>query len=113
MGVRNAVARGVSAVIIRVRSTGDGEFTVSEASSPMLPLEKSKRGFPRAQIQRRTARRAAGNGVRRAYGRADPMFVDPANDDYRLRANSPALKLGFQPIDLSKIGPRAKPRAPK
>ena len=44
---------------------------------------------------------------------ADPMFVDPANDDYRLRANSPALKLGFQPIDLRKIGPRAKPRAPK
>ena len=25
---------------------------------------------------------------------ADPMFVDPANDDYRPRANSPALKLG-------------------
>ena len=44
---------------------------------------------------------------------ADPMFVDPVNDDFRLRANSPALKLGFQPIDLSKIGPRAKPRAPK
>ena len=44
---------------------------------------------------------------------ADPMFVDPANDDYRLRANSPALKLGFQSIDLRKIGPRAKPRAPK
>ena len=41
------------------------------------------------------------------------MFVGPANDDYWLRANSPALKLSFQPIDLRKIGPRAKPRAPK
>ena len=34
------------------------------------------------------------------------MFVGPANDDYWLRANSPALKLSFQPIDLRKIGPR-------
>ena len=35
---------------------------------------------------------------------ADPMFVDPAKRDYRLRPESPALKLGFQPIDASRIG---------
>lgn len=35
---------------------------------------------------------------------ADPMFVDPANYDFRLKEGSPALKLGFQPIDLSKVG---------
>ncbi|MCK4417413.1 MAG: hypothetical protein KAV99_04540 [Candidatus Latescibacteria bacterium] len=39
---------------------------------------------------------------------ADPMFVDPGHDDYRLRPESPALKLGFQPIDVSKIGIRNK-----
>lgn len=39
---------------------------------------------------------------------ADPMFVDMANGDYRLRPESPALKLGFQPIDVSKIGIRNK-----
>jgi len=36
---------------------------------------------------------------------ADPLFVDPANRDFRLQPDSPALKLGFKPIPLDKIGP--------
>lgn len=39
---------------------------------------------------------------------ADPMFVDPENDNFNLPADSPALKLGFQPIDMSKIGIQPK-----
>lgn len=38
----------------------------------------------------------------------DPMFVDPENGDFRLKPGSPALKLGFVPIDLSKVGLRGK-----
>ena len=34
----------------------------------------------------------------------DPRFVDPANGDFRLRSDSPALKMGFIPFDLSKVG---------
>ena len=35
----------------------------------------------------------------------DPLFVDPEHDDYRLRPESSAWKLGFVPIDVTKIGP--------
>lgn len=35
---------------------------------------------------------------------SDPLFEDPDNDHFRLKTNSPALKLGFKPIDQSKIG---------
>jgi len=37
---------------------------------------------------------------------ADPLFVAPRKDDFRLKSKSPALQLGFQPIDLRGIGPR-------
>ena len=37
---------------------------------------------------------------------ADPLFVDPKSDNYALRPESPAFKLGFEAIDLSQVGPR-------
>lgn len=35
---------------------------------------------------------------------ADPLFIDPKNDDFRLAENSPASRIGFQPFDASKAG---------
>ena len=47
---------------------------------------------------------------------ADPMFVDPARLDFRLRRGSPARALGFEPIDLTAAGlhgPKAWRRLPQ
>lgn len=41
---------------------------------------------------------------------ADPLFVNPAAGDFSLRPGSPALTLGFEPIDLSLIGLRSRPK---
>jgi len=35
---------------------------------------------------------------------ADPLFVDPKNLDFRLQPDSPALAMGFEPFDYTKVG---------
>ena len=37
----------------------------------------------------------------------DPLFVDPDKGDFRLPEGSPAAKIGFEPWDLSQVGPRS------
>jgi hypothetical protein len=34
----------------------------------------------------------------------DPLFVDPENDDYRVRPESPALKVGFKNFEMNTWG---------
>ena len=39
---------------------------------------------------------------------ADPKFKNPKKGDFTLAPDSPALALGFKPIDMSKVGPRRR-----
>ena len=36
---------------------------------------------------------------------ADPLFVDPEHGDFRLKPGSPAANIGFEPWDISAVGP--------
>jgi len=40
---------------------------------------------------------------------ADPLFVDPEHGDFRFRSGSPYTAIGFEPFDLSDVGPRPRP----
>jgi len=55
-----------------------------------------------------SAWRDAGNDVDSVL--ADPCFEDASKDDYRLKSNSPAWKLGFQRIPVEAIGRRGYAR---
>lgn len=39
---------------------------------------------------------------------ADPRFVNPEKGDFSFKPGSPALALGFKPIDLRNVGPRKR-----
>jgi hypothetical protein len=42
----------------------------------------------------------------------DPMFMDAAHDDFRLKPQSSASQLGFEAFDLAGVGPRSAPSQP-
>lgn len=54
----------------------------------------------------KTLKKNQGEGVDKHSQAIDPMFVDPENGDFRFKPDSPALKMGIVPINLSEIGLR-------
>jgi hypothetical protein len=65
-----------------------GELTISGISGVSTFADWQAKGFDKNSVV------------------ANPLFVDPDNDDYSLRTDSPAFKLGFKPIDMSRVGIR-------
>ena len=57
-----------------------------------------------AALGKRMLEKQQGDGVDAHSLAVDPLFVDPENGDFRLKPNSPALKLGFIPFNMSKVG---------
>ena len=68
----------------------------NETNEPVTFLRKKKYTFKQWQEK----------GLDRHSVVADPLLVDPDKDDFSLRSDSPALKLGFKQIDISTVGPR-------
>lgn len=58
------------------------------------------------ELGQKTLARQQRDGVDTHSQAVDPLFVDLENGDFRLKPESPALKLGFVPIDMSNIGLR-------
>jgi len=73
-----------------------GEF---QAVVDQLRSEDGKRNAKRYDL---AGWRHLGFDRNSVYG--DPMFVDPTNNDFRVRPESPALKVGFKNFEMGRWG---------
>ena len=74
-----------------------GEFRACVSSS-------SRRGGKDGESEALSLEEWQARGYDRHSVFADPMFVDEANGDYRLKPDSPALKLGFESFSMEGWG---------
>jgi len=68
------------------------------------PVRVQERPFLQGDPQTISREAWQAKGYDKASRIAEPGFVDPANDDYRLRDGSPAFALGFERIPIDQIG---------
>lgn len=91
--------------------TRDESFLANPWSDSLAVLQSNlywQEGVPPAQMRfgSRTWSQWQALGLDTHSLIADPLFVDPGKNDFRLTPESPAFKIGFQPFDLSDAGPR-------
>ena len=75
---------------------GDHNLHFDTAGDPCL-VELGENRYTLEQAQQRF-------GLEFGSVYADPCFVDYENNDFRLQENSPALALGFEPIETADVG---------
>jgi hypothetical protein len=78
---------GEECVFTEITQVGIGE-AVKDVEKVLSLGEWQKQGFDLDSVQ------------------ADPLFLDPVGDDYRVKPESVAFRLGFRPTDVTKIGIR-------
>jgi hypothetical protein len=87
----------------------DGKFLASPWRDTDVVLQKNlywQQGNPEPKFGPLSWSKWRARGLDAGSMLADPRFVDPAKDDFRLQADSPAFPLGFESFDLSHVGPR-------
>jgi parallel beta-helix repeat protein len=97
-------------------STGDSDYVVSESNRNLF-FRRDEGDFLVTQILQSVTEKGTKDVVKtislndwQEQGfdqdsvQADPLFVDPDHDDYRLKPESPAFRLGFVPTDMKRIG---------
>lgn len=78
--------------------SGSGEF------SARVTAIRGEEGWPPEKPKKYTLDEWRRLGYDQDSVFADPMFVDPKNNDYRVKPESPALKLGFQNFEMNDFG---------
>mmetsp|Transcript_18991 Transcript_18991/g.26720 ORF Transcript_18991/g.26720 Transcript_18991/m.26720 type:complete len:124 (-) Transcript_18991:71-442(-) len=73
----------------------------SQGLDPSLPLFNSSHRYPGEGF-----RSWRSNGKDTGSLFADPLFLAAHGTNFTLGPESPAFRIGFQPIDLSDVGPR-------
>ncbi len=94
----NNIVWSASGSIFRVRGQTD-EDTFKHVDNNVYYTPKGRYSFARISLN---DWRRMGLDAHTKF--ADPLFVNRENHDYRLKPDSPALTLGFQNIDTSRIG---------
>jgi len=122
LSLREGPLRGASIKNNIFYSTGPVEQFISELGGKRPAGSEDRRGREVARIQdadtakniyfsvsdsketKRFLQELDSRGASNDSLAVDPMFVDIESEDFNLKPESPALKLGFIPIDQSKIG---------
>lgn len=111
LGNAYASKNGMTEIYFRYPAKGEPEFDERLGDVTVHFMMRSKTGwFEISGIELFEVKRLneweawQESGADRNSINEDPMFVDAENGDYRLKPESPALKLGFEQIPIEKIG---------